>query len=109
LYAGIAHGEGIAHYNVDLQGLNDDAALDAQGHLRALPLTSYYVGYTHFWTDCLRSTAVYSQVDLDSEASQGPFAYRHGQYASINLAYAFPKQNLQIGIEYLYGRKETFN
>ncbi len=106
-------GEGIAHYNIDLTGNGNDAALDAQGNLKALGMRSFYVGYTHFWTQSLRSSAVYSQVDLDSVASQGPLAYRRGQYAGANVVYQLrtPLDNypVYVGLEYLYGQKETLN
>jgi len=63
------------------------------------------IGYTHKWTDYLRSTVSYGYVHLDNEFSQEPDAYHHTHYASLNLVWKARKR-LSLGLEGLYGHKE---
>jgi outer membrane receptor for ferrienterochelin and colicin len=63
------------------------------------------IGYTHKWTDTLRSTASYGYVHLDNEFSQEPSAYHVTHYASMNLVWQIRKR-LSLGLEGLYGFKE---
>ena len=122
IFFAATYGEGIAAYIRDLAGDQDDAVIDATNHLKPLPVFAYYVGYTHNWTTSLRSSVVYSEVDLHNIAvpSDG-FAYHRGRYISVN---SFYKWNVQFGndadqtknvhtayagLEYLYGQKETIS
>jgi len=83
-----------------------DAAFDSHGNLVALPYMGAFAGYTHKWADAWRSTASYGFVNIDPQASQGPDAYRRTHYASVNLVWQLRKR-LSVGVEVLYGRKET--
>ena len=83
-----------------------DAAYDSSGDLKALPYFSAMAGYTHHWTDKLRSTASFGYVNLDNETSQGPLAYHETVYSSLNVVYQLRKR-LSIGLEGLYGWKEV--
>jgi hypothetical protein len=121
------YGEGIGHYIVDLRSVQtdntgNDAIVDANGDLVALPVLAWYVGYTHNWVDFLRSSVTFSQVDLDSVVplAVGPAPYRRGNYVAVNLVYhelfeAFNSpsyagfKNFYTGIEYLYGHKEILD
>jgi hypothetical protein len=111
----VTYGEGIAAYNVDLTGLGYDLALDAQGNLRAVPLFTYFIGYTHYWSRYLRSNAVFSQVNLDSLPSQGLSTYRRGRYAEANLIYehtieaAGKPAAVKLGFGVLYGDRENLS
>jgi hypothetical protein len=114
-------GRGISEYNLDLRPLNGlDAMFDDKDQLRALPLTSFFLSYTHLWTPKLRSTVVYSQVDLKSfdspDLEDSP--YRRGRYFAANLIYEWnvtsagssPEPGTAFtGIEYLFGRKELLD
>ena len=120
LYGSYVVGRGIGNYILDLRALGgSDAAVDASKNLNALPVMSYYLGYTHYWTPKLYSSMTFSQVDLNSIASQGPSAYRHGRYAAVGLMYeqqvhliadltkdAGPHYAI-VGLEYIYGEKMT--
>jgi hypothetical protein len=114
------YGQGISHYITDLNAAPDtnDAVINGANALVALPVFSWYVGYRHNWTDYVRSTATFSQVNLDSiaplSATQSP--YRTGNYAGVNLVYhtAFQiadqsSHNFFTGLEYLYGHRETLD
>jgi hypothetical protein len=126
IYASVTYGQGIAHYIGDLHGANNDAVLTADRSLDALTDLGCYVGYTHNWTEWLRSTVTYSHVTLGSKSVAGqPSPYHFGDYFEINLVYhilttgqLFPPQPMSTnpnafefytGIEYLYGRKETLD
>ena len=114
VYLAGAVGEGIGRYNIDLSGGGYDAALDAQGNVRSLGMSSFYCGYTHYWSPRTRSTITDSQVHVDSLASQGALAYQDGSYLAANTIVQLTggpfasNSNVFLGIEYLYGSKETF-
>jgi hypothetical protein len=104
------YGEGYFHFandNFTYSGFNGgDAAYDANGNLKALPFFSAMAGYTHHWTDSWRSTASFGFDHLDNSFSQGPLAYHKTYYASANVVYQIRKR-LSVGLEGLYGKKET--
>jgi len=100
------YGEGIGSLGNDTTTFNTDAAFDSHGNLVALPYMGAFAGYTHKWADAWRSTASYGFVNIDPQASQGPDAYRRTHYASVNLVWQLRKR-LSVGVEVLYGRKET--
>jgi hypothetical protein len=99
------YGEGIFRFSND-DFINNDAAFDSSGDLKALPYLGLMFGYTHHWTDFLRSTVSYGYVRLDNEASQAADAYHKTHYASGNLIYQLTRR-LSIGLEGLYGKKEV--
>jgi hypothetical protein len=100
----LTYGEGLFRYfNDDFQ--NNDAAFDSSGNLKAIPAFGAMIGYTHKWTDNLRSTASYGYVHLDNQFSQLSDAYHQTHYASLNLVWQARKR-LSIGFEGLYGHKE---
>ena len=99
------YGHGIFRYFND-DFMNNDAAFDSSGNLKALPAFGAMVGYTHRWCETFRSTATYGYVNIDNEASQGPNAYHETQYASVNLVWQIRKR-MSLGLEGLYGRKEV--
>jgi DcaP outer membrane protein len=104
LQAQVTYGEGLFRYfNDDFQ--NNDAAFDSSGNLTAIPAFGAMVGFTHKWTDYLRTTVSYGYVHLDNQFSQGPDAYHQTHYASLNLVWQARKR-LSIGFEGLYGHKE---
>ena len=98
-------GQGIARYNND-DVFPNDAAYNQAGNLTALPFMAIMVGYTHGWTEKLRSTASYGLVNIENEISQGPDAYHQTHYASLNLMWQ-PFKLLTMGMEGLYGHKEV--
>lgn len=103
----LTYGEGIFRYMND-DFINNDAAFDSSGDLKAIPCFGATAGYTHQWSDVLRSTATYGYVNLDNETTQGPDAYHETHYGSLNLVWQLRKR-LSIGGEVLYGQKETQN
>ena len=104
LQAQVTYGHGLFRYFND-DFVNNDAAFDSSGNLKAIPAFGAMIGYTHRWTDYFRSTVSYGYVNLDNEFSQGPHAYHRTQYGSFNLVWQARKR-LSIGLEGLYGHKE---
>jgi hypothetical protein len=102
------YGEGVGGMGNDTSFLNSDAAFDADGELVAMPYWSLSVGFTHRWSDTLRSTITYGYVELDNASGQDPTFYHTSHYASANLVWQLRKR-LSIGLEGLYGIKEAQN
>jgi hypothetical protein len=102
----VAYGEGMARYVNDIGSADLDAAPDASGQLRALPVVAATLGYTHQWSKQFRSTVSYGFVNADPTASLGSFAIEETHYASANLVW-HPTKAFRMGLEYLYGMKET--
>ena len=104
MQAQLTYGEGLFRYFND-DFVNNDAAFDSSGNLKAIPAFGAMIGYTHKWNEYLRSTASYGYVHLDNQFSQEPNAYHQTHYASLNLVWQARKR-LSIGFEGLYGHKE---
>lgn len=103
----LTYGEGIFRYMND-DFINNDAAFNSSGSLEAIPVFGAVFGYTHHWSEAFRSTATFGYLQLDNEATQGSDAYKNTKYASLNLIWQLRKK-LSVGVEGLYGEKETQN
>lgn len=101
------YGEGVARYLNDLSGENLDAAF-TDGELEAIPVFAAMVGYTHHWNDHWRSTLSGGYVHVDAPESLGRFTIDQTLYGSANLMW-HPTSSFRMGLEYLYGRKETLD
>src|SRR5262249_62058914 len=93
--AQVTYGEGLFRYFND-DFVNNDAAFDRSGELTPIPVFGGMFGYSHKWSDTLRSTVSYGYVHLDNEFSQGPHAYHQTHYGSVNLVWQLRKR-LSIG------------
>jgi hypothetical protein len=105
--AQVTYGEGVARYINDLSGENLDAALD-HGQLEAIPVFAAMAGYTHHWNDHWRSTISGGYVKVDAPSSLDRFTIDNTFYGSANLMW-HPTTSFRMGLEYLYGRKETLD
>ena len=105
--AQLTYGEGIFRYMND-DFINNDAAFDSDGDLTPIPVFGAMAGYTHHWSDAFRSTATFGFINLENESTQGPDAYDKTYYGSFNLVWQLRK-HLSVGLEGLYGKKETQN
>ena len=101
----MTYGEGVGRYLNDLSGENLDAAF-VNGELQAVPVFGAMVGYTHHWDDHWRTTVSGGYVQTDAPDVLGRFAIDRTLYGSANLMW-HPTSSLRMGLEYLYGRKET--
>ncbi|RJS17699.1 hypothetical protein DRW03_27310 [Corallococcus sp. H22C18031201] len=105
LLVGVAGGQGLGAYFNDTGGAQYDAALNAAGDLKALPLLGAYVGAKVEWCPMLSSTATYGWLELwdrNEERSLTSKGLRRSQYASLNLV-ARPMKGVLAGIEGLWG------
>ena len=107
LVASFSYGDGIGRYIQDLPS-GSAGVVDAQGKLHTLSAWGAMLGYRHQWNEKLRSTVSYSYVQMDNRVEQGDFAYDNTHYAQANIIWAVTK-NMYVGLEYMYGRKETRN
>jgi hypothetical protein len=107
LTAQATYGDGVARYVNDISGEDLDAAVD-HGRFKAIPVFATVAGYTHQWSDHWRSTISGGYVHAEAPDSLGPFAIDSTVYASANLMW-HPTTSFRMGLEYLYGRKETLD
>jgi hypothetical protein len=105
--AQVTYGEGVARYVNDLSGENLDAALDGE-RLEAIPVFAAMAGYTHHWNDHWRSTVSGGYVHVDTPSQLDRFTVDTTLYGSVNLMW-HPTTSFRMGLEYLYGRKETLD
>ncbi|MDG2527066.1 DcaP family trimeric outer membrane transporter [Stenotrophomonas sp. HITSZ_GD] len=102
---GLLGGKGMSRYTADLTGSGLDAAIAADGTLKALPLYGGFVGYTHYWTQMWRSNLVYGELYLDGEDTLAADAFRRSRYGALNLIWS-PAPSWTMGMELLYGQLE---
>ncbi len=127
-YFQAAYGKGIASYIQDLQGkpLSFTPKADELGRMEANPMMGLVFGASYNATKKLQFNVVGSYARIwnvepyatfqdtnvaDANGhevmSAGNANYRYGVYVAANCFYSFTSY-LQMGIEYLYGRRETY-
>lgn len=103
-----AYGRGIAEYINDLSGNGFDLVADGTGRLRAPRNLAWGAGLTLQPRKNLLLTASYSQArDLD-RYTMAADTYRYAQYLNLSCFYTIAS-DLQIGAEYVWGRRSDFN
>ena len=106
--AQLTYGTGIGHYGNDSSSFETDAAFDSSGNLVALPYLGVMAGYTHRWTDRLRSSLTYGFDTVDNPAGLAATAYKQTHYGALNLIWQpFEGKHLSVGLETLYGHNEV--
>lgn len=100
------YGEGIGRYINDLSTVGgQDAAFSDTGEFAALPVFAGLVSFQKWWRDGLRSTAIFSVVDIDNEDFQPGDAYNKTWRFSTNLVWS-PVPAIDLGGELLFGGRE---
>lgn len=113
----LTFGEGIGRYLNDLSTVGGgDAVFDPEGNLRALPVFAGFLSYRHNWATkpwllrdlpgIMRSNFTLSWINVDTYDFQAGSDYKQTLRASANLLF-FPTQNLRLGGELLWGRREN--
>jgi hypothetical protein len=74
---------------------------------KPLPILGLFSFTEISWNKWLKSSIGYSLVKIVNASLQSAEAFHKGQYGLVNLRY-YPFDNAMIGIEYQYGRRETF-
>lgn len=108
-------GRGIARYVNDLQSLGGQDAFfnPLDGTLHPLEAVGFYLDYEHQWKEWerarkmkLRSSLIWSFVNVDNLGFQLPSAYRRTNRYSINVVFS-PIERIDLGVEYIYGTREN--
>jgi hypothetical protein len=102
----VTHGEGLGRYLQDLTGSGLDAALDAQGRLRALEASGIAVGFKHRFTPTWQTNLAYGSLKVANQPSQGALALSESKYEAANLIYK-PSPHVFGGVELLHGSREV--
>jgi len=100
----LAGGNGIGRYILDVAG--QAASFDGE-NLRLQTAWGGFVGYQHWWTETIRSTAVYSRTRINNTRSVVPGSTnRETQSLHVNVFWNLTRQ-VELGLEYIYGRRDT--
>ena len=102
LYGQLTFGEGVGRYRGGVTALPD-----ANGALRAVPLTAVMGGYEHYWSPRYSSNVVYSVASTPQEDFYPDTLNKRLDYGAVNLLYWFLPNRAWAGVEYLYGRREV--
>ena len=78
------------------------------GKLETVPVFSAFGGFQHFWSDNWRSNLSFGYVDADSPGFFADDNMDNNVYIAANLIWD-PFPNVQLGVEYLYGRRENID
>jgi hypothetical protein len=101
----LVYGRGIGRYINDTNTIGGlDAVFDPDGDLKVLPILAANIAYQHWWQPKLRSTFLYSIVDVDTYGFQPDSAYARTQRVAANLLWS-PIPRIDVGAELLYGKR----
>ena len=100
----VAYGNGISRYVRDTVGQGLDAAPRTQTDLtlKALPLFGPFIGYQHYWTRSVRSSATFGFLQVQNTAFQPGNIYHKSTYSSANIIWN-AVGSLNLGAEFMYG------
>jgi hypothetical protein len=105
----INRGDGIGRYVNDLSSIgNYDGIFDpANGDLQLFDVTAGYASWQHWWDiEQLRSNFTFGMVDVNNPGFLAGDAYQQTLRFSSNLIWS-PISRIDIGGEYLWGRREN--
>lgn len=104
----VAYGNGIESYINHTSGLGIDAAISSlqNPHIQALPVVATYASLQHFWSSRVRSSIMYSFVQVQNTEAQPGSTYDQGNYTAGNLIWN-PFGSLTVGAEFLYGWRDN--
>lgn len=115
LYYQAAYGKGIGNYIQDIAGhsysyIPDDAQ---PGKMKASPMLGANIGVSFNPTSKLQFNAMFSEAriwDVKDYANAGSEDqnYKYALYGAVNCFYNI-NSFLQVGVEYLYGHRQTWN
>jgi len=105
-------GEGFQNYTADpspdiaLQSNPGNTSAPVKG--KVLPLWGFFSFAEMKWNEKLQSSFGYSMMTITNSDLQSPDAFKRGKYGLINVRY-YPVDNVMMGIEYQYGKRENFS
>jgi hypothetical protein len=104
-------GEGIQNYMNDAPadiGIKNNFSNPRQPVLGvALPVQGLVAFIDHNWSSKFSTSIGYSSVSIDNSDGSADDAFKHGDYAIVNLLYT-PVERLMMGVEMQYGKRTNF-
>ena len=97
------YGDGIGRYIIN--GVKNDAFVTATNTVETIDAWGVAAGYTHHWTDTLRSNLVYGHYDVDTFA---PTDTESLDTIHANLFWS-PVDKTNLGFEVIYGQNNFQN
>ncbi|MFC4313689.1 DcaP family trimeric outer membrane transporter [Steroidobacter flavus] len=105
------YGEGIQNYMNDAPadvGIRNNFSNPTRPIVgEVLPVLGIVAFIDINWNDHMSTSLGYSMVDIDNSDGQADDAFKHGDYALVNLLFT-PVKNFMWGPEVQYGRRENF-
>ena len=104
----VSAGSGLGRY-VAINTING-AAVDADGNLEAIDLSSAMLSYRHLWNDKWRSNFILSSLagDHDADIIDETAVTKATQSVHANLLYS-PVAKITLGVEVMYAKRELEN
>ncbi|HIG79056.1 MAG TPA: porin [Cycloclasticus sp.] len=100
------YGEGLGRY-VGL-ALPVDGTIAANGDIDLSTTTAFTLAYRHWWTDKVRSSIIYSDLDVDYDSATPIASTSSSESIAVNLMYS-PVKNVTLGVMYLHAERELDN
>jgi hypothetical protein len=97
-------GDGVGRYLNQGQGIS--AVLVGNKDIKPINVWGGTVGYTHFWTDALRSNLDYGLSHFTTPGGNSQLPIKELNSVHANLIWS-PWASADVGIEYIYGHIET--
>lgn len=114
-YYQAAYGAGIGNYIQDIAGHPYSFTPDDEniGHMKPSPMLGANIGVSFNPTQKLQFNAMFSEariwgVSAYANAGDEINNYKYGLYGAVNCFYTI-NSFLQVGVEYLYGHRQTWN
>ena len=115
IYYQFAYGEGIGAYLQDIAGHPYSFVPDAKapGKMKASPMLGANLGVSFNPTSKLQFNAMFSESRIFdvrdyANAQSESLNYKYALYGAVNCFYNI-NSFLQLGVEYLYGHRQTWN
>jgi hypothetical protein len=106
---GFVTGAGIATFmNDGGVDMAPTTPIQATTDAKAVDLTGVSAYFDHYWNTKWSSSIGYSYDEVDNLAGQNGSAFKKGEYFSANILHT-PAENILIGAEILWGKREDFN
>ena len=108
----LVHGQGIGRYINDTccnyysnETGGVDAGLDANGRLKAIPVTGGFVYFNKQWDQQWTSAIGYSYLSVDNLSSQKAKSIKNSTYSTANVIWS--EGHVKAGIELQYGELQS--
>lgn len=98
-------GSGLGRYAA--LNTTNGAVITANNDLEAIDSTGYSIAYRHLWSPKMRSSVMFSAMDIDNDTALTGTGVTESTYSTrVNLLYS-PTSALTVGAEYAYAKREV--